>query len=158
VDTLQETLPANAQLFVWDAQKTDNPYHALLGHADSFIVTGDSISMMVEVACAGKPLYIFQLPETRTGRIWKRIQGLLLPDTLQAGSLQRLGRALYRLGILGFPRSLTGFHDYLFEHGYAARLGSAPGTPVVQHAIPDDLAAVRQRILGLLESPRAGGD
>ena len=56
-------LPQGALLYRWDPATTgENPYLGLLAHADRFVVTGDSISMMVEVASLGKPLAIFALP------------------------------------------------------------------------------------------------
>ena len=63
-DALAGALPGNAQLFRWqaDARPEDNPYLGLLAHADRFVVTGDSVSMLVEVARLGKPLAIFPLP------------------------------------------------------------------------------------------------
>ena len=45
--------------------RSDNPYLGLLGLADRFVVTGDSISMLVEVASLGRPLAIFALPVGR---------------------------------------------------------------------------------------------
>ena len=64
-DALAAALPGDAQLFRWqaDARPEDNPYLGLLAHADRFVVTGDSVSMLVEVARLGKPLAIFPLPE-----------------------------------------------------------------------------------------------
>jgi len=63
VKALQASLPDSALFYCWDADnKKDNPYLALLGLADRFIVTGDSISMMIEIARLGKPLAIFGLP------------------------------------------------------------------------------------------------
>ena len=43
----------------------ENPYLALLGLADRFVVTSDSVTMMVEVARLGRPLAIFELPLVR---------------------------------------------------------------------------------------------
>ena len=65
---LQRILPANAILYHWCDGDADNPYKALLGLADAFVVTGDSASMMVEVARLGRPLAIYPLPE-RPGRV-----------------------------------------------------------------------------------------
>ena len=62
VDVLEEALPVNGRLFRWRADSPDNPYLALLACADRFIVTGDSVSMQVEVARLGKPLAIYPLP------------------------------------------------------------------------------------------------
>ena len=62
VEVLQQGLPSQAVFFQWAAGSPDNPYRALLGSADGFIVTGDSVSMMVEVIYLHKPLAIFPLP------------------------------------------------------------------------------------------------
>ena len=50
VEALRARLPAAARLFEWTPEAVDNPYLALLAGADGLIVTGDSISMMVEIA------------------------------------------------------------------------------------------------------------
>jgi hypothetical protein len=94
-DALQAALPPNATLFRWqaDTQPGDNPYLGLLAHADRFVVTGDSVSMMVEVARLGRPLAIFPLPE-------------------HGFALRRDG------GDKG--RDITAIHRVLFEAGAAA--------------------------------------
>ena len=61
VAALEAALPPGALLYRWSAETSaDNPYLALLAHADRFVVTGDSVSMMVEVASLGRPLAIFR--------------------------------------------------------------------------------------------------
>ena len=90
-------LPAGARLYRWHDGGA-NPYHALLGLADRFVVTGDSVSMMVEVARLGKPLAIFALPEERRLLRWR--------GTL--GGLRRwatAGRAPRGAGALGVTRA-----------------------------------------------------
>ncbi len=47
--------------FIWDNQG-DNPYRAMLGLADHFIVTADSVNMVGEACLAGKPVQVFALP------------------------------------------------------------------------------------------------
>jgi hypothetical protein len=93
-------LPPNATLFRWqaDTQPGDNPYLGLLAHADRFVVTGDSVSMMVEVARLGRPLAIFPLPE-------------------HGFALRRDG------GDKG--RDITAIHRVLFDRGAAVALGEA---------------------------------
>src|SRR5262249_25703985 len=51
-ETIEQTLAKGARLFRWqpDSAREDTPYMGLLALADGFIVTGDSASMMVEVA------------------------------------------------------------------------------------------------------------
>lgn len=55
--------------WLWDG-KTPNPYGALLSHADQFVVTSDSISMLSEACSTGKPVYSMKLP-LKTPRIQK---------------------------------------------------------------------------------------
>ncbi|MDQ8700302.1 mitochondrial fission ELM1 family protein [Hyphomicrobium sp. LHD-15] len=37
-----------------------NPYSAFLAHADTFLVTADSVNMVGEAAATGKPIYVFE--------------------------------------------------------------------------------------------------
>jgi len=62
VESLARELPEGAILYRFRPDDPDNPYPGLLAHADRFVVTGDSVSMMVEVARLGRPLAIFDLP------------------------------------------------------------------------------------------------
>ncbi|MGH6918018.1 MAG: mitochondrial fission ELM1 family protein, partial [Geminicoccaceae bacterium] len=55
IEALQARLPEQARLFRWTPEAPDNPYLGLLGLADGFVVTCDSISMLVEIAGLGKP-------------------------------------------------------------------------------------------------------
>ncbi|HHJ15597.1 MAG TPA: nucleoside-diphosphate sugar epimerase [Gammaproteobacteria bacterium] len=149
--TLKAQLPQGAQLYTWQQDDGDNPYLALLGLADRCIVTGDSISMLVEVADQRKPLAIFALPQGLQGRLWQGIMRRLhaAPAPGLANRLLRaLGRVLYSTGIAGFTRDLTQVHSTLIENGLAVYLG----TPFTQPAstLPDELAQIRQRIMALL--------
>ena len=65
VEALAATLPAGTPLYRWRADDADNPYRALLGLADRFAVTSDSVTMMVEVARLGRPLAVHRLPPRR---------------------------------------------------------------------------------------------
>jgi mitochondrial fission protein ELM1 len=47
----------------WHRDDTRNPYLAYLGLADSFVVTGESMSMLTETAATGKPLYIYNFAD-----------------------------------------------------------------------------------------------
>ncbi|MBM5783064.1 MAG: hypothetical protein FJ368_06580 [Pelagibacterales bacterium] len=53
-----KNLNCSFKFFDWK-KITQNPYLAVLGYADFFIVTGDSVSMISECASTGKPIYIF---------------------------------------------------------------------------------------------------
>lgn len=119
---LQAALPANATLFRWQADTVAaaNPYLGLLAHADRFVVTGDSVSMLVEVARLGRPLAIFALPEH--------------------------GFALRRDGAEK-GRDITAIHRVLYARGAAVPLGTpwlppAPRDPSL-NGLDDVLARLR---------------
>lgn len=149
IEALQAGLPTGARLYRWTDGDINNPYLALLGLADRFIVTGDSISMMVEVARLGKPLAIFPLP-TRRGSVRRLRQlsaRLLDPSTedgKKGGLLQFLGEVLHRLGLVGYSRDLTAIHQLLIVRGLAVNLGDP--FPTTGRRAADELPYVVERI------------
>jgi mitochondrial fission protein ELM1 len=156
VEALRAGLPAGAHLYCWTAGSTDNPYLGLLGLADRFIVTGDSVSMMVEVARLGKPLAIFPLPHRQRG-VGKRLVSFFARRLLSSAMdgprstlLQTLGYRLYRWGLLGRPRDLMALHRVLITRGLAVPLGEDFPSP--GQRAPDDLPRVAARIRRLLDT------
>ncbi len=144
VAALRETLPPGARLYQWGDDPADNPYYGLLAHADGFVVTGDSMSMLTEVARLGRPLAIYPLPE----------------DSRSGNTLMWLAHALYRaaprlaahpllerVGLRFFPRELTRIHQWLFDHGAAVPVGHA--FPASGGPVDDDLDRVAARIAAL---------
>ncbi|MBK8174117.1 MAG: mitochondrial fission ELM1 family protein [Rhodospirillales bacterium] len=148
IEALESGLPPGGCIFRWRADVTDNPYQGLLGLADRFVVTGDSVSMLVEVARVGKPLAIFALPVAEG--IWHGVKTRLAdlfqpaPGDGRAGPLVRLGDTLYDLGIVGYSREFEAVHGALIDGGFAVRLGQPFATPKAQP--PDDVPRVVQRI------------
>jgi uncharacterized protein len=51
-------LSAETGGFWWDGVG-ENPYLAILAHADHFVVTADSVNMLGEAAATGKPIHLF---------------------------------------------------------------------------------------------------
>jgi hypothetical protein len=154
VEALRAGLPAGAELFQWTAEAAENPYLGLLGLADAFVVTGDSISMMVEIARLGRPLAIFDLPTGRFGALDQLRRSvtrwLFAPGTTPGGGpRQRLANALHRMGLLTHTRDFRAFHKLLIERGLAARAGEGFSPP--RSDAPDDLALVVARIRELLQ-------
>ena len=47
--------------YIWDMQGP-NPYYGMLGAADAFIVTCDSVNLASEACTTGKPVYVVDLP------------------------------------------------------------------------------------------------
>ncbi len=56
---LKSELKCDFEFFDWKLVKDKNPYFAILGVADVFIITGDSVSMISECCSTGKPVFIF---------------------------------------------------------------------------------------------------
>ena len=157
VEALQADLPASARLYTWGTDAGENPYRALLGLADGFVVTGDSISMMVDVVRLRKPLAILGLPVGALGAIDQLRRSLtrwlFAPQTrsLRDRLRQAAGRALYRLRILTHTRDFVAFHDMLVARGLAVHAGEPLRPPGGE--VPDDLAIAVQRIVALVENP-----
>jgi mitochondrial fission protein ELM1 len=156
VEVLRERLPPQAQFFEWRAGSADNPYRALLGSADGFIVTGDSVSMMVEVIYLHKPLAIFPLPGGVLGGLDQLRRSLahwlFNPRRESPGDRlrHRLARGVYYVDIfkiLCATRDFRAFHRMLVERGLAVWAGQPFRRDSVE--LPDDVGAVVKRIEGL---------
>jgi mitochondrial fission protein ELM1 len=149
--TLRAQLPPGSVLHEWTSGGDDNPYLALLGLADYFVVTGDSVSMMIEVADCGKPLAIFALPADWKGRLWQRLL-LRLHGSATGGPVNLacrwLGRLLYTTGAAGFARDLGAVQQQLIDAGFAVPAGDP--FPSVRHSLPVEVTAVSDRIRALV--------
>jgi len=146
LQALADELPAGAKLFDWQ-RDSDNPYWALLAGADCAVVTGDSVSMMTEVARLGTPQLIFELPERRS-RLTELVNRMLGGVDWSRPSAWQRGCA--RIGFASFPRDLKHVHAWLYERGHAAPLGSP--IPARVSAPCSDAGRIAARVLGLLEA------
>jgi hypothetical protein len=153
-DVVEAGMPTDGFFYRWTPESQSNPYLGMLGLADRFIVTGESISMLVEVVRQGKPLAIYSLPtHLKSAQLWCRhiLQRLFFPlahNPLRPYNWrERLGDHLVRLGLLEYRRDFSRFHQQLVQRGLAVYLG----TPflLVQQPPPDELPAVVQRITAL---------
>ncbi len=153
IEVLQNDLPPQAVFYQWSAQGEDNPYRALLGSADGFIVTADSVSMMVEVIYLGKPLAIFPLPGGWLGNVDQMRRSLAhwlfnpRQDSAQDRLRHRLARGVYYLDVfkvLCATRDFRAFHRMLVDQGLAVWAGE----PFINNEVelPDDVGAVVKRI------------
>lgn len=151
---LQQACTVNDQLYLYDAEAPaeENPYLGLLALADDFVVTPDSLSMMVEVAQLGRPLLIHPL-ERDAGRVERMLRAIgvlkdLSPkmDSLPAGGVA--ARTMARLGWPIHSRDLTAISRGLVEKGLAGWLGE----PVVRPSAYSDetLDGVVARVRALL--------
>jgi len=153
VAQLSESLPPRGKIYPWTPEAEDNPYLGLLALADGFVVTGDSISMLVEVVRARKPLAIFPIP-MRGLRIldqWRRaLVHSLFSDAWRGpgeGLRPQLMRLVYRLGIASQTRDFLAFHQLLIDRELAVPLGQ--GFPQPQGELPDDIPKVAAAIRSL---------
>jgi hypothetical protein len=155
---LAANLPANGRFYPWTDDRRSNPYGALLGLADRFIVTGDSISMIVEVARLGKPLAIAPLPPRAAP--WIRLEQAMARRFRAArtggGPFWRwLRSTLHRSGIAPLARDIPGFHAMLFESGLAVPLGQP--FPVQPTQASDGLGLAVSRIRMLFGQDSSAG-
>jgi mitochondrial fission protein ELM1 len=155
VEALRQGLPGQARLHAWSASGApeDNPYLALLGSADAFVVTGDSISMQVEVVRLGRPLAIYPLPTRPFSApdLWRRRIATWLNRPRCEGGGDRLrhtlARAVYRVDrprVFSMTRDFEAFHRLLVGQGLAVWAGDTPQPP--RAAPPDDLELATRRI------------
>ncbi|HVJ35285.1 MAG TPA: ELM1/GtrOC1 family putative glycosyltransferase [Terriglobia bacterium] len=150
VGVLERDLPPGAMLYKWTAAGGPNPYRALLGLADRFIVTSDSISMQMEIACLGRPLAIYRLPQS----LWMGdgAFGAVMERLLSIGFIHGLMRGLAKAGSkigFGHHRDISTIHRQLVEDGLAVWFGRPFR---LDGARPkDELPAVVARIVALLK-------
>ncbi|MFV8817821.1 mitochondrial fission ELM1 family protein [Haliea sp. E17] len=156
LEVLRRDLPPEAHYFEWSAGASDNPYRALLGSADGFIVTADSVSMQVEVIYLRKPLAIFPLPGGWLGTLDQGRRSLAhwLFNPRRASTTDRLRLGLARLvyhldvfKILCATRDFRAFHRMLVARGLAVWAGEPFRSP--EGKLPDDVGAVVRRIKSL---------
>ena len=156
LEVLRRDLPEQAIYFEWSADAKDNPYRALLGSADGFIVTADSVSMMVEVIYLHKPLAIFPLPGGILGDLDQGRRSLahwlFNPKLDRAFDRWRhaLGRGVFYIDyfkILSATRDFRAFHRLLVDKGLAVWSGQPFKQP--ESELPDDIGTVVRRIQSL---------
>lgn len=59
INAVKSNLDCDFKFFEVSDAQNDNPYLAILGYADYFIISGDSVSMISECCSTGKQVYIF---------------------------------------------------------------------------------------------------
>ena len=150
---LREEKTPNEQLYLYDAEPTaqENPYRGLLALADHFVVTMDSLSMMVEVASLGRPLSIFPL-ERESGSLEGALTSIGLLGRLdpREDSVPAGGVAARTLAALGWPihsRDLSAIARLLVRESLASWLGDPVVAPPRYQDPGLDEAAERVRAL-----------
>lgn len=79
--SIKSALKGDFKFYDWKKIKSDeNPFLAILGYSDFFIVSGDSVSMISESCSTGKPVYIFDEKNISTKKHRKFHQDLFLQN------------------------------------------------------------------------------
>jgi uncharacterized protein len=143
----------------WSPDDPTNPYLGLLAHADAFVITGDSESMIAEATSLGRPVAIYPLPVRRSfrwlsaSREWvvrratSRPLGPRGTPRPQRGLERWCGKAIER-GFVRPPRDLDRLHAALFERGAARPFDGA--LPLAHGEPHDDRASVAAAVRALM--------
>jgi mitochondrial fission protein ELM1 len=143
----------------WTPDDPTNPYLGLLAHADAFVITGDSESMIAEATSLGRPVAIYPLPVRRSfrwlsaSREWVVQRATARPlgprgtPRPQRGLERWCGKAIER-GFVRPPRDLDRLHAALFERGAARPFDGA--LPLAHGEPHDDRASVAAAVRALM--------
>jgi mitochondrial fission protein ELM1 len=116
-------LPAlrTTRSYVWSAERgSPSPYRGYLAHADAFVVTSDSVSMVAEAVATGKPVWLFNVADRRHDK-WLHLDSYRWKPLTHALA-QRFAPDRFR-------RDVDRIHRRLVEAGHAAWLSSAAFVP-----------------------------
>ena len=151
IAVLEKMLPPGSILHRWTADGARNPYRALLGLADRFVVTSDSVSMLMEIGRLGRPLAIYPLPLSSwlgAGFLAGAVQKLL-PRALARRLRRTIAELGARLGAIGHDRDLTAIHRLMIKEGHAVWFGDP--FQLDNRPLPDELGAVVARVRALMD-------
>jgi uncharacterized protein len=152
IAVLERMLPPGSILHRWTPGGARNPYRALLGLADRFVVTSDSVSMLMEIGRLGKKLAIYPLPLSSilgSGALGGAVQRVL-PKSVARRLRRTISDLADRLGAVGHDRDLTAIHRLMVKEGHAVWFGDA--FPPVNRPLPDELSAVVSRVVALMRA------
>ncbi len=135
-EALFAAIDCPAYRYRWHPNDMNNPYLAYLALADSFIVTVDSASQVVEACLMNKPVYIFEWPTRPLPRF--RVKGALRRWLEQhknqphgrgtsepPDGLARLYDRLVYLGLIKPTRDFATYLQTLKAQGLVTGLGEA---------------------------------
>ncbi len=150
-EALRQNLPPAARLFRWSADAIDNPYKGILALADGLIVTGDSISMMVEGIGLGRPVGILQLQVGMVDALDQARRNMLSwlfasPEEGASSARQTCARLMYHLRLVHQSRNFHAFHRKLVKGGQAVWAGDTFVRPVstTEHDVDNVITRIRQ--------------
>ena len=156
-EALFSAMDCPAYHYRWRPNDADNPYLAYLALADSFIVTVDSASQVVEACVMNKPVHVFEWPPRVLSRF--RLEGALRRylerqrnpmngrgvSEPQSGLVRLYDRLVY-LGLIRPTRDFTVYLQVLKTWGLVARFGET-GNATPRRPLDDmerSVARIRQ--------------
>lgn len=156
---LRAAIDCPAFVHRWRQNDAENPYLALLGLADRFLVTADSASLLADACSTGRPVEVFDWPlraDARTGlkglvRRWGEARDRqTAPD-----AATRLYDRLVDLGLIKPARDFAAYHRALEARGLLSSLDAASAPP---RQPLDDMQRAVDRIGQLFPDLRASAD
>lgn len=117
----------------------DNPYRALLGLGEQFIVTGDSMSMLAEACATGKPVYLYDFPSVRPW--WRSLDQFRWRPFVH--------RLTMTVGPRRMRRDVRRIHRALLAGGRAQCLAEPHPSVVTEARCDDELARSAARVRAL---------
>ena len=144
MDVIERGLDVPAHVVVrWGA--AENPYRALLGSADRFVVTSDSASMLAEALASGRPVTPFALTVRPDWR-WRLVAAWrAAAERAPSSPTGRCYAALLDLGLLSSVRDAS----RLLRELEAAGAFTASGVALAR--VERERAVTRDRIAALID-------
>lgn len=125
----------------WHRDDSRNPYLAYLGLADSFVVTGESMSMLTEAAATGKPIHIYDFSD-------RALPWWCYWSNYRFNAL--IHRLAMKIGPTRMRRDIGKIQYALVATGRACMLSESELTHTVEDvALVDDLAKAVERVQAL---------
>jgi uncharacterized protein len=118
LDYLRNHLPEKSLLHEWGASDKPNMYTDLLNDADKIIVTGDSISMLMDAATRAKPMSIAALPYRNTlARLqdWVNLEHNIREKPIPVFVLNQIFSIAKKLGLLRTAQYTVHLHQQLVD-------------------------------------------
>jgi mitochondrial fission protein ELM1 len=115
---LRNHLPEKSLLHEWGASDKTNMYTDLLNDADRIVVTGDSISMLMDAATRAKPMSIAVLPYRNTlARLqdWVNLEHNIREKPIPVFVLNQIFSIAKKLGLLRTAQYTVHLHQQLVD-------------------------------------------
>jgi mitochondrial fission protein ELM1 len=154
-EALFAAIDCPAYRYRWHPNDAENPYLAYLAFADSFIVTVDSASQVVEACLMGKPVSVFEWPSylplwlriKAAPRRWLELQRNQTDGRSRPERQNGLAQLYDRLVYFGFIRPTRDFEaslQALEKRGLITRFGEV--LPSIPYQPLDDMECAVTRI------------